>query len=340
MPTVVIALVCFAVAFVAGAVLSKVYFSVHGATGTVDARLDKQRRRYRKRVDDLQKIIRRHEESQDEIRKKLERFRAVTEARSAPGPSRTEESAEPRQSDEEVSDQLAIRDTEIAALRERIEAERAKTEADRNQLGLLRIERDELLARIKRIESEQAPSDIGAEDHAATDVLAELRAEMGDMRERLATRDRSVHDLKQKLNESDARVQDLTERLASWNDRVAPLTQKLRQQQTLIRRYREKLAEPVGGEPLELGETAPQDEPTDDLKQIRGIGPALERRLHRHGIRRFEQIANLSAEELEDMATKLAIAPNLVQRDKWVEQARALANRQTGQQTEQQAEPA
>jgi predicted flap endonuclease-1-like 5' DNA nuclease len=332
MSTVVIALVCFAVAFVAGAVLSKVYFSVHGAAGPVDAQLDQQRRRYRKRVDDLQNIIQRHEESQDEIRKKLEKFRAVTEARRGHAPHSTDETVEPPQSDEERNGQLSIRDTEIAALRERIEVERAQTEADRNQLGLLRIERDELLARIKRLESEQSTSDGGAADHAATDALAELRAEMGGMREKLATRDRRVHDLEQQLTDSDARVSDLTARLASWNDRVAPLTQKLRQQQALIRRYRERLSEPAGDEPLALDGATAQDQPTDDLKQIRGIGPALERRLHRHGIRSFEQIAELSAEELEDMAKRLAIAPNLVQRDKWVEQARALA--------EKQAEPA
>jgi len=141
-----------------------------------------------------------------------------------------------------------------------------------------------------------------------------------------------VHDLEQQLTESDARVSDLTERLASWNDRVAPLTQKLRQQQALIRRYRERLAEPAGNEPLDLDGASTQDQPADNLKQIRGIGPALERRLHRYGIRTFEQIAALSAEELEAMAKKLAIAPNLVQRDKWVEQAREIA--------EQQAEPA
>ena len=86
MSTVVIAIVCFAVAFVAGAVLSKVYFRVHAASGSVDAQMDQQRRRYRKRVDDLQTIIRRHEESQDEIRKKLAKFRAVTEARSTHAP--------------------------------------------------------------------------------------------------------------------------------------------------------------------------------------------------------------------------------------------------------------
>jgi predicted flap endonuclease-1-like 5' DNA nuclease len=151
---------------------------------------------------------------------------------------------------------------------------------------------------------------------------------MGQMRENLATRDRRVHDLEQQLADSEARVANLTERLASWNDRVAPLTQKLRQQQALIRRYRERLAEPAGNEPLDLDSAAPNDSATDDLKQIRGIGPALERRLNRHGIRSFEQIANLSDEELEDMAEKLAIAPNLIHRDRWVEQARALAKPQ------------
>jgi predicted RecB family nuclease len=40
---------------------------------------------------------------------------------------------------------------------------------------------------------------------------------------------------------------------------------------------------------------------SDDLKVIRGIGPNLERRLHGAGIHTFQQLAELSVEQLEAM---------------------------------------
>ena len=64
---------------------------------------------------------------------------------------------------------------------------------------------------------------------------------------------------------------------------------------------------------------------TDGTQPVgRGIGPALERRLNRHGIRRLEQLAGLSEQELIEITEKLAIAPNLAQRDRWIDQAREL----------------
>ena len=66
------------------------------------------------------------------------------------------------------------------------------------------------------------------------------------------------------------------------------------------------------------------DTQTDDLKAIRGIGPALEQRLNSYGIHRFHQIANMSEQELADIAKKLAISPAIVERDEWIQQAHAL----------------
>jgi hypothetical protein len=45
---------------------------------------------------------------------------------------------------------------------------------------------------------------------------------------------------------------------------------------------------------------------SDDLKVIRGIGPNLERRLHEAGIHTFQQLAELSVEQLEAMVPGLS----------------------------------
>jgi predicted flap endonuclease-1-like 5' DNA nuclease len=63
----------------------------------------------------------------------------------------------------------------------------------------------------------------------------------------------------------------------------------------------------------------------DDLKRIRGIGPAFERELKRLGVRTFAQIAAWTAEELETIAKKIKAKPERIRRDNWVARAAELA---------------
>jgi hypothetical protein len=64
----------------------------------------------------------------------------------------------------------------------------------------------------------------------------------------------------------------------------------------------------------------------DDFKCIKGIGPAVERRLHQAGIFSFAQLAALSAVEVAGLVTNLAgfSAERIAQQD-WMGQARQLA---------------
>jgi predicted flap endonuclease-1-like 5' DNA nuclease len=63
----------------------------------------------------------------------------------------------------------------------------------------------------------------------------------------------------------------------------------------------------------------------DDLKRIRGIGPAFERELKRLGVRTFAQIAAWTAEEIEAIAKKIKAKPERIRRDNWVARAAELA---------------
>ncbi|TNG02423.1 MAG: hypothetical protein EP297_01080 [Gammaproteobacteria bacterium] len=62
---------------------------------------------------------------------------------------------------------------------------------------------------------------------------------------------------------------------------------------------------------------------TQDLKQIRGIGPVLEKKLNAQGIKNIKQIAAWSAKDVEAWSTKLGIKGR-IEREKWVLQAKAL----------------
>lgn len=326
MVTVVIALISFAVAFVAGGVLSKAYFTTQAADDGADHKLAEQRQHYRKRIDALQRIIRRHEESLEQIRQKVHEFqqRAAQRKNAVPPTAKLridELGAQLAVSEQEASDLQQ----EIVSLRETDDTRQQQTESAAEAMNLLRIERDELAARVRRTETERraksAPVATRQDDQA--NIAGSLRAEMGKMREELGQRDRQVRDLQRQLSERDGQINELTLRLESWKQRVAPLTARLKQQRDVIHHYRQARVEPENA--VTAGDDA-GDDACDDLKSIHGIGPALERRLNRHGIRRFEQIAAMSEPELAKISEQLAIAPNLARRDRWVEQAHELAH--------------
>ncbi len=63
----------------------------------------------------------------------------------------------------------------------------------------------------------------------------------------------------------------------------------------------------------------------DDLKVIEGIGPALEKLLNENGIFHLDQIAAWGAAEVEWMDGNLKGFKGRVTRDKWVAQAKLIA---------------
>lgn len=63
----------------------------------------------------------------------------------------------------------------------------------------------------------------------------------------------------------------------------------------------------------------------DDLKQIKGIGPALEATLREAGVTRFAQVAAWDEAEIDAMAARLGRLGGHIRADDWVGQARALA---------------
>ncbi|MDU8944958.1 50S ribosomal protein L21 [Ovoidimarina sediminis] len=62
----------------------------------------------------------------------------------------------------------------------------------------------------------------------------------------------------------------------------------------------------------------------DDLKQLSGVGPALEKKLHAAGITSFAQIAAWSEDDIAKFDEELSFKGR-IEREGWVEQAKALA---------------
>ena len=73
-----------------------------------------------------------------------------------------------------------------------------------------------------------------------------------------------------------------------------------------------------------VAELEPADEPNDDLKQIKGVGPAIEKTLHDLGIHSFEQIASMSEYEIDRVARELRGFRSRIYREDWIGQAKLL----------------
>lgn len=71
--------------------------------------------------------------------------------------------------------------------------------------------------------------------------------------------------------------------------------------------------------------SAPRDGAADDLKQIKGVGPKLEKLLNSMGVFHFDQIAGWRKKEVEWVDENLQGFKGRVSRDEWVKQAKALA---------------
>ncbi|MEM9911023.1 MAG: NADH:ubiquinone oxidoreductase, partial [Pseudomonadota bacterium] len=76
----------------------------------------------------------------------------------------------------------------------------------------------------------------------------------------------------------------------------------------------------VGQKPA--GMSGPRDGGADDLKQIKGVGPKLEKLLHSMGFYHFDQIAGWSSDEVAWVDENLEGFKGRVSRDGWIDQAK------------------
>ncbi len=75
---------------------------------------------------------------------------------------------------------------------------------------------------------------------------------------------------------------------------------------------------------------APAPTGTDNLRAIRGIGPAIERTLHEFGITTYRQIAELHGEQLAAVRGRLESFSARIEREDWAGQARDLHREKYG----------
>ena len=77
-------------------------------------------------------------------------------------------------------------------------------------------------------------------------------------------------------------------------------------------------------------DSKPSKAERDDLTNIKGIGPVLEKLLHQTGIYYFQQVADLDKKGIDELQQQIPQFPNRIRRDQWVRQAKKLHREKYG----------
>ncbi len=277
------------------------------------AELLAMRRLYRQRLRAMRDLVARHKSAEQELRSQL---RVAESHQGAQGRLLAASQAEISVLRERIrllGAAVEERDADLAGLRARerelagqLDEARAKITDSERDHGLLRIERDELVARTQRLRALSMPDSEPAPAQAAPPGSPVApRAELAD-------RDARIHELECQLRDRESRLAELETSLNTWKYRIAPLALHTKRQRERARDAARAAAIPA------------PDPPADDLKRIRGIGRGLEKKLHAEGVNRIEQLAGMSPAELANLAVRIGVAASRPQRDRWAEQAREL----------------
>jgi large subunit ribosomal protein L21 len=118
-------------------------------------------------------------------------------------------------------------------------------------------------------------------------------------------------------------MEDLRNENASLMEYIRTLESQLQSRPVESKAMAQSTIAPSTAQPASVqAEPAQTMNEKDNLKTIRGIGPAIEKRLNNAGVYTFEALAGLSVAELENI---LGNARRLAQEDDLIAQAKKLA---------------
>lgn len=200
---------------------------------------------------------------------------------------------------------------------------RRKLKAIRGNLEIALNERNELKMNRRASDS----SDVSEEKD---DKIFQLSRELDDWQKRLPplmeryrTRDAEATELRVQLSEANARIRELEAASDSAISRVEPVLDP-----EVLTDGHDASNDTIDTEqpPVPESEAAGEHGKTlrDDLQQIRGVGPAIEKTLNELGIYRYQQIASMSEYDIDRIARRLKGFHSRIYREDWIGQAREL----------------
>ncbi|GAB1722975.1 MAG: hypothetical protein GDA65_13370 [Nitrospira sp. CR1.1] len=237
-------------------------------------------------------------------------------------------------------EQLAPKDAEIARLRARAEELEPFREHTRQLERELEQDRARASAVIQGKDQELARRQTQLDEKESE--LARLRTQnqedLARFTETVHQRDQDIQRLRATMEElevfrgevekkeialreaEERRVMEVSER----EEEIAALRKRLVEYRVAQRHHAQAKgtspAEPVSHSSATVARTAGKSRAAqkDDLKQIHGIGPVMERVLNRMGMFTFRQIAEWKDQDVEHMASELDTFPDRIRHDNWI----------------------
>ena len=236
---------------------------------------------------------------------------------------------------------VAELEAELAAaqgLQGEIDARNERIAALEGDLGKAQALQGEVDARNKRIaelqsalgKAENLQGDVDARNKRIAELEAELKAlsgtgaEVGQLRVAITEKDRRIEALETAARGA-ASSDELAKAKATIEKRNARIKELEAAQADLPDDARHFAAWKSGA--WKSGKTklsTPGIDHSDDLKVISGIGPQMEELLNGFGIKSWEQLSDLNAEQIATVDAALEDFPGRITRDEWVPQAIAI----------------
>lgn len=150
------------------------------------------------------------------------------------------------------------------------------------------------------------------------DVVRELELKVRLRDDLIAELKRSIEEQKKHIAAADARTAAADARTAAAEARAASADARVSEAEARASEAEARAAS------AEARASAAPAAAADDLKRIKGIGPAFERKLQALGVSSFSTIAAWTEADIERIAEALAILPQRITRDGWIEKAKNL----------------
>jgi predicted flap endonuclease-1-like 5' DNA nuclease len=146
--------------------------------------------------------------------------------------------------------------------------------------------------------------------------------------ERYRVRNEEALKLEADLTAANHRIEELQGQLGEDQTRIEPV----RDPEALTNGLEASNDDVDGGadqtlQSVQRTDTAAAHSLRDDLKLIKGVGPAIERTLNDMGIFRFQQIADMTEYDIDRVAERLRGFHSRIYRENWIGQARELTDR-------------
>lgn len=200
----------------------------------------------------------------------------------------------------------------------------------RSNLETVLSQRDKLRSDIANQDFEKTTSE--QKDEKIFQLSRELESwhdRLPPLIERYRVRNEEAVQLEADLAESFRRIEELEAANNDNQTRIEPVRDP-----ELLTNGRDASNDPAehqddleAGSAENTGHDEDQHSLRDDLKQIKGVGPAIEKTLNEMGIFRLQQIADMTEYDIDRVADRLKGFHSRIYRENWIGQARELKDR-------------